>query len=50
MTQFIRFDDVTTPDGTRAKFIKYTEDGKAIIAVGMDSRVVDPVSLRRADL
>lgn len=50
MTDFKPGDPVVTPDGTRAEFRFYTgADNKAsaVIAVGMDTRVVAAVSLRR---
>lgn len=41
-------DPIRTPDGTVATFFKYLSDGNAIIRVGLDSRIVDPVVLRKA--
>lgn len=40
---------VRTPDGTLATFIRLVDAGTAIISVGMDSRLVDPVTLRKAE-
>lgn len=34
---------------TRATFVKALPDGKAVISVGYDTRIVDPVSLRKAE-
>lgn len=33
---------------TLATFVKYVNPSQAIIQVGLDTRVVDPVSLRKA--
>jgi hypothetical protein len=42
-----RGDAVRTPDGTLATFIRLVDASTAIINVGMDSRLVDPVTLRK---
>lgn len=42
-----RGDAVRTPDGTLATFIRLVDPHTAIISVGMDSRLVDPVVLRK---
>lgn len=45
---------VMTQDGTSATFVRYLEapyggrSAQAIIQVGLDTRVVDPVTLREA--
>lgn len=46
---FERGTSVRTSDGTLATFIRLIDAGTAIISVGMDSRLVDPVTLRRAE-
>lgn len=51
MTDFTRGDQVRTPDGLLATFIRYTgadNRASAVIEVGLDTRVVAAVSLRRA--
>lgn len=51
MTTFNPGDQVQTPDDTRAEFRFYTgADNKAsaVIKVGLDTRVVAAVSLRKA--
>ena len=40
--------DIVYAGPTRAEFVKHISAGQAVIRVGMDTRVVDPVSLRRA--
>jgi len=40
---------VRTPYGTLATFVRLVSPSTAIISVGMDSRLVDPVTLRRAE-
>lgn len=53
MTQF-KPGDTVFAGNTRATFVKYTgapygtAESQAVIRVGMDTRVVDPVSLRKA--
>lgn len=42
-------DAVITGDGTFAQFIRHDGPNRAIIMVGYDTRVVDPVALRRAE-
>lgn len=54
MNDFKPGDAVKTPDGTAATFVKHVgapygnAASQAVIQVGADTRVVDPVSLRRA--
>lgn len=51
MTDFTRGDKVHTPDGLLATFIRYTgaeNHASAVIEVGVDTRVVAAVGLRRA--
>lgn len=45
--EFARGESVRTPDGTRATFVRLVDPGTAIIRVGLDSRLVDPVTLRK---
>lgn len=50
MTNFTHGDRVATPDGTAATFIRYTgieNRASAVIQVGLDTRVVAAVSLRK---
>lgn len=47
MSGLNRGDTVRTPDGTLAEFVRLVDQGTAIIRVGMDSRLVDPVTLRK---
>ncbi|WP_217181626.1 hypothetical protein [Streptomyces sp. AC495_CC817] len=52
MTELAKGDHVVTPDGTRATFVRYTgiaNKGSAVIQVGLDTRVVASVSLRKVD-
>lgn len=40
--------DTVLAGSTHARFVRYISPSQAIIAVGADTRVVDPVSLRKA--
>ncbi|MFT4260356.1 hypothetical protein [Microbacterium sp.] len=50
MTPFQPGNQVVTQDGTRAEFVKYVSGPArgihAVIRVGQDTRVVDPVTLK----
>jgi hypothetical protein len=46
---FERGDRVKTPDGTLATFVRLVDPYTAIIGIGPDSRLVDPVTLRRVE-
>jgi hypothetical protein len=45
-TTFAPGERVMTPDGTLAVFIRLVDEGTAIIRVGVDTHLVDPVTLR----
>ena len=41
--------DIVSAGPTRATFVRMDGPNRAIIQVGFDTRVVDPVSLRKVD-
>lgn len=49
MNRFKPGDAVRTNDNTLAQFIRMDGPNRAIIMVGYDTRVVDPVALRKVD-
>ena len=49
MNSFNPGDHVRTPDGSLATIAKILDDKTAVILVGYDSRVVQTVTLRKAE-
>lgn len=49
MTVFVEGDRVRLPDGTLATFVKRIDHDTAVISVGYDSRIIDPVVLRKVE-
>lgn len=52
MNELKKGDQVSTPDGTRATFVRYlglANKGSSVIQVGLDTRVVASVSLKKVD-
>lgn len=50
MNELKKGDRVVTPEGTQATFLRYTglaNKGSAVIEVGVDTRVVASVALRK---
>lgn len=49
MSEFKSGDAVITSSGARATFIKLIDPARAIIRLSIDTQIVNPVTIRKAD-